>query len=400
MLEILAIAVSQLKYGLGQVLGPYGWVAVTSFVVSAVATPLLRALAQRLGFVDKPDGHLKPHQRPIAYLGGVAVYLGWLAGLAVLLPVVQTGRDWMLGLGMAGGVVMVVGLADDLLDIKPVVKILGQVAAAGILLHFGIGRDIILVVVKSVAVFVPGLDCPQWLVLVLSVPVTVLLVVGASNATNLLDGMDGLCSGVTGIISVMFFILATHLAMFAYSQEHDPVRLVASLSMAGAVAGFLPYNFSPATIFLGDAGSMLMGLFAAAMMLMFGERGILKWVLGAMMIFGLPILDTALALIRRIRLGRPIFGGDRSHLYDQLVDRGLSVKQTVGISYGLSVFYGLVGLAIILMRTRYAVGLYVVVVVATFYLCHRWGFLRPSGGSPGEEGKAAGAESSPARAPG
>ncbi|RLC89508.1 MAG: hypothetical protein DRI77_15645 [Chloroflexi bacterium] len=186
---------------------------------------------------------------------------------------------------------------------------------------------------------------------------------------------------------MMFFILATHLAMFAYSQEHDPVRLVASLSMAGAVAGFLPYNFSPATIFLGDAGSMLMGLFAAAMMLMFGERGILKWVLGAMMIFGLPILDTTLALIRRIRLGHPIFGGDRSHLYDQLVDRGLSVKQTVGISYGLSAFYGLVGLAIILMRTRYAVVLYVAVGVLTLYLCHRWGFLKPSSEGSPDEGK-------------
>jgi len=373
MSELLASLLPPPKYGLTQVLGPYGWVGVVSYVVAALATPLLRALARRLKIVDKPDGYLKPHARPIAYLGGVAIYLGWVAGLLMLLAKGQTEHKWVLGLGLSGGVVLAVGLADDLRNIRPALKLLGQTAAAGILLAFGIGRDIVLVVFRPLHV-----PCTEWLVLVLSAGATVFLVVAASNAANLLDGIDGLCSGVTGIISVMFLALATHLAMYAYSEPRDPVRIAASLAMVGAVCGFLPYNFAPATIFLGDAGSMLLGLFAAAMMLMFGERGVVRWVLGAVMIFGLPILDTSMALLRRIRLRHPIFAGDRSHLYDQLVDRGFTVNQTLAISYGLSAFYGVMGLCIILVRTRYALTIYAVVAVMTLYLCHRWGFLRPA----------------------
>lgn len=195
----------------------------------------------------------------------------------------------------------------------------------------------------------------------MSVPATIMLVVAACNATNLLDGIDGLCSGVTGIISLSFLVLATHLAMYGYSEAHDQVRIVASLAMFGAVCGFLPFNSSPATIFLGDAGSMLLGLYAAAMMLMFGERGIARWVMGAVMVFALPILDTSMALLRRLRLGRPIFAGDRSHFYDQLIDRGFSIKQTLAICYGLEAFYGIVGLSVILIRARYGLIIYVLV---------------------------------------
>ncbi len=391
--DMLAALLEPPRYSLSQVLGSYGWVAAISFAVSAAATPAVRALAMRLRIVDSPDGFLKPHQRPVAYGGGIGVYLGWVAGMLVLLPDTEPGRTWVLGLTISSGVILAVGLADDLFDIRPTMKLAGQVAAAVILLLFGIGQDIVLIVVMSLQVFWPQLFCPDWLVLALSAPMAILLVVATCNATNLLDGMDGLCTGVTGIISIFFLLLATHLAMYAYSENTDQVRVVVSLAMAGAVCGFLPYNFSPATIFLGDAGSMLLGFFAGVMMLMFGEQGVLRWVLGAVMIFGLPILDTSLALIRRIRLGHPIFGGDRSHLYDQLVDRGFTARQTVAICYGLSIFYGLMGVAIILIRTRYAVLIYVGVAAVTLLLCQRWGFLKPPQETPLEQ-----AESDPAQA--
>ncbi len=367
------------KFTLQQVLGPYGWVVVLSFLVSALSTPLVRLLARRWGIVDKPDGFLKPHGRPIAYLGGVAIYLGWLAGMLLVAPFRPYGREWLFGLTAGGGVVLVLGLADDLRNIRPVVKLLGQAVAAGILLFFGVGQQFWNIVLTPL-----GIVWPEGLVLGLSIPTTVLLVVAACNAANLLDGIDGLCSGVTGIISLGFLVLATHLALYGYSESHDFVRIAASLAMAGAVIGFLPYNFSPATIFLGDAGSMLLGLYAAAMILMFGERGIARWVMGAVMIFGLPILDTSLALLRRIRLGRPIFAGDRSHFYDQLIDRGFSVKQTVAISYALAAFYGIVGLSVIFIRARYGLIIYAVVAALTLHLCRRLGFLRPPTDSPRE----------------
>ncbi|KKK88799.1 hypothetical protein LCGC14_2739530, partial [marine sediment metagenome] len=342
-------------------------------------------LALRHGLVDKPDTFLKPHKKPIAYLGGIAVYLGWLVGMLIFLAGVGSGGEWVVGVTLAGGVVVIIGLIDDLKEVKPIVKLLGQVLAAGILLWFGIGQRIVLVLFKPL-----DIPAPDWVVVMVSIPATVFLVVAACNAANLLDGLDGLCSGVTGIISAMFLILAAHLAMYGHSESHDPVRIAMVLSMVGAVCGFLPYNFAPATIFLGDAGSMLLGFFAAAMILMFGEQGIARWVLGSVMIFGLPILDTALALVRRIRLGHPIFGGDRSHLYDQLVDRGYTVKQTLAICYGLSIFYGLMGVAIILIRTRHAVPIYIVVATITLYLCHRWGFLKPPAETPHERQPASG----------
>jgi UDP-GlcNAc:undecaprenyl-phosphate GlcNAc-1-phosphate transferase len=223
------------------------------------------------------------------------------------------------------------------------------------------------------------------------VPTSVFIVLAGANATNLLDGLDGLCSGVTGVISLCFLAMATHLAMYASEPKLLPV--IAPLAMAGAVCGFLPYNSSPATIFMGDAGSMLLGLYAAAMMLLFGQGANPKWVVGAVMIFGLPILDTSLALLRRVRLHRPIFAGDRSHLYDQLVDRGYSVRQTVGICYGLAAFYGVMGLTIMFIRIRYALVLYPAVAVVTLYLCHRWGFLNPPEETPREQTETASAAS-------
>jgi len=385
MLELLANAGSP-TYGFFQVLGPPRvWAGAIALVVTLVATPIARALALRWKVVDRPDGLLKPHARPIAYLGGAAVYLGWLAGLAFLFVVETASRKWTAGLALAGLVVLIVGLLDDLKDIKPKAKILGQVLAAGVLLGAGIGDHIVTVFIVPLRQVWPDLVCPQWLQIGLSVPMTIFLVVAACNATNLLDGLDGLCSGVTGIISLMFLFLAAHLAMWGYSQAGDSVRIVTSMAMAGAAIGFLRFNISPATIFLGDAGSMLLGLYVAAMILMFGERGIAKWVLGSFMIFGLPILDTSLAMLRRVRLHRPIFSGDRSHLYDQLVDRGYSVRQTVAICYGLSVFYGLMGVAIIVLRTRHAIPIYVGVVAVTLYLCYRWGFLRNPEASQLEE---------------
>jgi UDP-GlcNAc:undecaprenyl-phosphate GlcNAc-1-phosphate transferase len=361
---------------------PYGWVVVVSFVTALIATPLVRSVARRKGITDKPDGHLKPHGRPIAYLGGIAVYLGWTAGMVLFMPATDMGRQWMYGLWIGGGLIMLVGLADDVMDLSPPVKLLGQVLAGVVLLGFGVGTDIVQIVIFPLEILSGSeFDLHEWMILAVSIPCTIVLVVAASNSTNLLDGMDGLCSGVTGIISVMFLLLAMHLAAYGYSPNGDPVRIITSLAMLGAVLGFLPYNFPPATVFLGDAGSMLLGFFAAAMILMFGERPNPRWVLGALMIFGLPILDTTLALIRRIKLKRPIFSGDRSHLYDQLVDRGYSVRKTVAVMYALSIFYGLIGVSVFLVRTRYALPIYIGVGGLTLFICHCLGFLSP-GGAP------------------
>ena len=152
---MLALIASSVSRSLGEVLGPYGWIAVLSYAISAAATPLVRALAWRVGIVDRPDGLLKVHDRPIAYLGGVAVYLGWLAGMLTAGWQGLAGTTWVAGLSLAGGMALAVGLADDLLQIRPSMKLLGQVAAAVVLLSFGVGHDIGLVVIKPIRMLWP-----------------------------------------------------------------------------------------------------------------------------------------------------------------------------------------------------------------------------------------------------
>lgn len=352
-------------------LGQLWPVALVPFLVVLVATPLCRKLARRYRIVDRPDDFLKPHKKPIPYLGGVAIFAGWAAGILLAI-----GLDWLplrpgflAGILVAGLAIMLIGLLDDLKTMTPRVKLALNMAVGLFLLWIGVGRDSFHVFVRaSVAAYYQD-PTLHWIELLFSIPLTLFIIVGACNATNLIDGLDGMCSGVLGIISLGFFVLALHLAVFNADKEINSERLVLSLAMLGAAAGFLPYNTNPASIFMGDAGSMLLGLNAAVLILLFSEPGIIKWMLGAVTVFGLPIADMVLTLLRRWRNAQPLMLGDRSHFYDQLVDRGYSVRQVVVISYALSVGFAVIGCAAaIFLRTRWVIpvclGVFVLVAIA------------------------------------
>ncbi len=386
-----------------EVLESVWWVGAIALGASLILTPIVRLIAHRADIVDRPDGLLKPHSRPVAYLGGVAICLGLLVGLAgYVWAMPDAGVSWSeLKGSLAGGqfaellsnplwnlaavaiacvLITVVGLLDDLFDIAPKKKLLGQVAAAGILLIGGIGlrmADCFLLTFHwSVAPWVPRS---------LNSVLCVMVVLSACNATNLLDGLDGLCGGVTWINSIFFLVLAVWLAMSASFPGTDELRVGLSLAMAGAILGFLPYNIQPASIFLGDAGSMLLGFFVATMMVLFCQGAAMRWFLAAIVVFALPILDTTLALVRRLLAGKPIFAGDRSHLYDQLVDRGMSVKQVVALFYILSITAGLLGVLVaIYLRLRYAVIIYTILFVLVWILFFAMHFVRPKKTETGE----------------
>jgi UDP-GlcNAc:undecaprenyl-phosphate GlcNAc-1-phosphate transferase len=175
-----------------------------------------------------------------------------------------------------------------------------------------------------------------------------------------------MCSGVLGIISLGFFVLALHMASYGTGHPLDYERLVLTLAMLGAAMGFLPYNMNPASIYMGDAGSMLLGLNAAVLILLFAEPGLIKWMLGAVIVFGLPVADMLLTLLRRWRNARPLMMGDRSHFYDQLTDRGYSVRQVVAISYALSIAFAVIGCGTaIFLRTRHMIPVILGVFVLT-----------------------------------
>src|SRR5687768_10809791 len=272
-------------------IGHHFWpIAALSFGVSLLCTPLCRKIALRYGIVDKPDNFLKPHQKPIPYLGGVAIFLGWLAGILITLVLggINVRVGLMGGVALAGLAIMLVGLFDDLRFMQPKVKLTLNILVALWLLWLGLGDKLVHVATDFMRVqFSPS---ERWLELAYSVPVALLIVLGACNATNLIDGLDGLCTGVLGIISIGFFILAAHMRLYG-DIEINNERIVFALAMLGAAAGFLPFNLNPAKIFMGDAGSMLLGLNAAVIMLTFQASGAIRWMSGALMIFGLPIAD-------------------------------------------------------------------------------------------------------------
>ena len=369
---------------LARLWGPGIWVFVTALLLGLLATPVFRWLALRKGVWDRPDQAVKIHSSPIPYLGGCAIWLAWTVPV-LLHGLVSEDVDWrVLGALLAGGLVaFATGLVDDLKEIRPRYKLMGQAVAGAILLLGGI-RWFAFPNIRGV----PGLEFTETSMLVVAVCLAIhfLVVIGATNATNLLDGLDGLCSGVTVTISIGFLLLATSLTAWANPEwfakgityEYSRLIMVVAFALAGAAIGFLPYNLPPARIFMGDAGSVFIGYVLAAMMIMFASRfGMVKWFVGALFIFGLPIFDTGVALIRRLANGRPIMMPDRSHVYNQMVDRlGLSVPATVGVLSGISAVLAAVGLLVLYISGRYASAIYLVAGALLLVLVWRLGFLR------------------------
>jgi UDP-GlcNAc:undecaprenyl-phosphate GlcNAc-1-phosphate transferase len=361
------------------------WVFLGALMLSLFGTPIFRWLAMRRGVWDQPDDAVKIHRQPIPYLGGCAIWVAWTVPVLVYYLATGAGAKWnaMAALVCGGAVAFVTGLVDDLKDIRPRTKLAGQALAGAILLVGGIRW-------QAYAAYpgIPLLDVgpDSWLVLAVCLAMHFLVVLGATNATNLLDGLDGLCSGVTAIISVGFLLLATALTAWArydpsalaVKYEYTDLIMVVSFALAGAAIGFLPYNFNPARIFMGDAGSVFIGYVLAAMMIMFASKfGMVKWFVGSLFIFGLPIFDTGLAAIRRVLNRRPIMMPDRSHLYNQLVDRlGLSVRMTVAVLYVLSALFVVAGLLVLYLKGRHAAILYGAIGTVFVGVAWRLGFLR------------------------
>ncbi|MCF7955120.1 MAG: undecaprenyl/decaprenyl-phosphate alpha-N-acetylglucosaminyl 1-phosphate transferase [Phycisphaerae bacterium] len=366
---------------------PVSWVMqfwpviVAAFVSSFAATWLCKKIAIRLGIVDKPDNLVKTHAEPVAYLGGIGIFFGLsfgvLAGLYSLKDEVffPTAFRWLLGILAGGAIACFIGVVDDILDIKPIHKIGGQVVAAVALIIAGVLPDFV-----AVANFL-GWDAPESLNLILGVPFVIIAVLGATNSLNLLDGLDGLCAGVTSIIGIAMLMLSVHLATWmtgGASAFADPVRVIICLGLIGGVFGFLPFNRHPAKIFMGDAGSMLLGFMVAALFVLFANQGP-RWLMASLIVFGLPILDTATALVRRAISKKPLFVSDRGHIYDQMIDRGISLNKTVAICYALTGLYAIIGLVTSQIQGRYTPIVMIVVFAISAMVIWKKGFLEMEG---------------------
>jgi UDP-GlcNAc:undecaprenyl-phosphate GlcNAc-1-phosphate transferase len=353
-------------------------VPVASLLSALFATWLCRKIALKLGIVDRPDALVKTHKEPTPYLGGVGIFVGLTAGILVGIYYLKnqeyfgSALKWLIGILAGGAIVCLTGALDDIFDIKPWQKILGQVIAAA---------SLVLVGIKPALYYFTqplGWEMPEGVKIIVGIFVVMVFVLGATNSLNLLDGIDGLCAGVTAIMALGMLILAVPLESQLSSNFGSDVRLIAALVLFGSVLGFWPFNKSPAKIFMGDAGSLLLGFVIAALMTLFMTVHP-KWCLCSIIIFGLPILDTAVAFGRRWLNKRPFFVADRGHIYDQMMDRGMSLRRTVWICYGLAAVYVLLGLAVSWIPPWYALMVSIAVFIISAIIVTKLGFLKMEG---------------------
>lgn len=366
-----------------EVFHQYMAIFVVAFLVSLFATPLMRRMAVANGIVDRPSEARKHHRMPIAYLGGVAIYLGLIAGVAFsyFAPAiglisfhVESPAPMPVAILGAMTVIVVIGLVDDVWKIDPRLKIGGQLLTAAVLAFNDIGVKVAAGVLGPIG----GLFGNERMVFDFAIPdsfpvlsghyqfdliywagtaVIAIFVLGACNASNLLDGLDGLLTGVTSI--AMFGLLFIALTMAVLEDGPlDTARLVLILAALGACLGFLPHNFNPANIFLGDAGSMLLGFTTAAVILSLGDTGKTHLVVAGLIIYAVPLIDTTLAIIRRKMSGASISAADDQHLHHQL-KRSLGVKGAVLTLYGIGAVFAALGVGMSLGRGRviYAIAL-------------------------------------------
>lgn len=299
-----------------------------AFLLSWRATPVAREAALRFGIVDRPDGRLKNHVEPVPYLGGVSIFISFLVSLAL---VFEFERQ-VLGLLLGGSIVVLLGLVDDFGVLTPAVKFLGQVLAASCLVKSGIQVDL---------EFLPG---PVNIIL------TVIWLVGVTNAFNILDVMDGLSAGVAIIASI--FLLAVSVI-----NQHGSIAIITA-ALAGSLCGFIRYNYHPARIFMGDAGSLFIGLMLGALSIT-GEytfRHRLAFVT-PLFLLGVPIYDTFYVMLMRAIRGRSVFYGSKDHVALRLRKLGLSVTQTVNLLYSVGVALGALAFINIYASEEIAMGI-------------------------------------------
>lgn len=378
----------------------YIGVFLVAFLVTVLITPLVRRLAVSNGIVDHPDEARKQHKMPIAYLGGVAVYLGIMAGLMFsyiadsmpgLIQYHEIGPEnltdgvftphvppW-IALGMT--IIVVVGLIDDISGISARVKLGGQLMAAAALAIGDVGVNVAEGVLKPtlgrlldnphllyeipLPMEVPGFgttmefDFIYWAGTV----VIAIFVLGATNASNFIDGLDGLLTGITSIAMIGFLVIAAGMALVDNGPLDGP-RIVVGLAILGACMGFLPHNFNPAVIFLGDTGSLLLGYCSALMILSLGDTGQTSLVFAGLIIYSIPIIDTMLAIIRRKLAGKKMSDPDADHLHHML-KRALGVKGAVLTLYGIGIVFCVLG---VLLSQFRALFIYTLVFVLASYI--------------------------------
>lgn len=319
-----------------------------SLLIAWVVTPYAGKLAFRIGAVAQP-GPRRIHKKPTPLIGGLAIYAAFVVSSLLFLPLNHETVGMLLG----ATVIVALGLIDDAKELSPKAKILGQLAAAVILVLFGYE-------IRWVTNPFGGMFDLK----ILAIPVTIFWTVAMTNLINLIDGLDGLAAGISIIASFTLFLFARQLG-------YVNIALI-TVSLAGGALGFLRYNFNPAQIFMGDTGAMFLGYILAAASIQGAVKSAAAIaIVVPMLALGLPIFDTVFAIVRRYLNGMPISQADKGHIHHRLLAIGLSQRQAVLLMYCISAVLSAV--AISLTRVDHLRGIMLIAVVAVGML---WGAKR------------------------
>ena len=297
--------------------------------VSFGTTPIVKVFAQKVGAMDVPDHQRHIHEHPTPRMGGMAIFLGFLISVVLFVELSPQVQGILIG----AVIIVATGVVDDIISLRYWMKLIAQLLAAVIVVAHGVMIRFLMnpnVFSNETTVFFGNL---------ISVPVTVLWIVGVTNAVNLIDGLDGLACGVSAISSVTMLVAALLVA--------EPNVAILLAALAGGCLGFIPYNLNPAKIFMGDTGALLLGYVLATVSIL----GLFKFYavmtfLAPVLALALPLFDTAFAIVRRLLRGQNPMTPDRGHLHHRLIDHGLSQKQAVAVLYSLSAMMGLTAVVI------------------------------------------------------
>ena len=304
-------------------------IVVTTFCFVALIMPFIKKLAFQIGAVDMPrTRHI--HNKPIPKMGGIGIFLGFLLGYMLFSePSVQ-----MNSILIGGFIIILIGLIDDMTELRPLIKFIGQLASACVIVFYG---QFLLNDVSAFGIYLHfG---------IFAYPITIFFILGCINCINLIDGMDGLSSGISSIYFLTVGIIAT-------MQGHFGLDFVLSFVMLGSALGFLVHNFHPASIFVGDSGSMFMGFIISVIALLGFKNVTMTSLIIPLLLIAIPILDTLFAIIRRLLKGESPSKADKFHIHHQLLNRNFSQTATVLIIYFIDLLFAFASILYVLQDRK------------------------------------------------
>ena len=327
----------------------------TAFAISNVMTPVAKKISLKLGAIDMPKAR-GMHKKPMPRMGGIAIVAGFTLTVLLLYNFTEySDMHKLTGYFIGAAMIVVLGMVDDVKNLPAKFKFAVQILAALVAVAFGIRIHIVMWPVT-------------YALLKLSIPITVIWIVGLTNAVNLIDGLDGLATGVSSIAAICIMVLCI--------LTGDETSVVLTAALAGSCLGFLPRNFNPAEIFMGDTGATFLGYTLAVTSILGVFKG---YAMIALMVsvlaVGFPIFDTLFAMTRRAARHQPIMQADRGHLHHKLIDRGFSQKQAVMILYGISAVCAAIAIFIALKDAETLVVILFTVIVLgllVYFVNHRW----------------------------